>query len=186
MTRTEFSKIILLLNAAYKSKDGAMIADKMQADMWFEMLQDLEYEICTKAVRNLVARSPYQPHISDIRSEYARLIQKKQPSEQEAWAIVREAIRDSYYHASEHFDEFPEIIKKAVVDPGQLREWGQCKSEQVDTVIQSLFKRNYNSVLERERDEAVIGLIGAKDGAYAITERNVERLGLSKEDDNDC
>lgn len=171
MSREEFSKIILLLNAAYKQKDYTMISDKMQADLWYEMLSDLDYAICTKAVRNLISRSPYPPKISDIRGEYARLIQPQQMTAQEAWAIVRDAIR-----GSTKFEELPKIIQETVVDSSQLWEWGQCPSKEVDTVIQGYFKKAYETVLNRKMDEAIIGQIGAKDGAYAIAEKVAERL----------
>lgn len=179
MTRTEFSKIILLLNAAYKTKDYVMIADKMQADMWYEMLKDLEYEICTKAVRNLVARSPYEPKISDVRSEYARLVQPKYMTAQEAWTIVRDAIR-----GNTAFEELPSIIQETVVDSSQLWEWGQCSSREVDTVIQGYFKKAYDNVVNRKVDDVVIGQIGAKDGEYFIEEK-VQRIDKMLEEKYD-
>lgn len=180
MTRVEFSKIILLLNAAYKSKDYVMIADKMQADMWFEMLKDLEYEVCAKAVRNLIARSPYEPKISDLRSEYARLVQPQYMTAQEAWSVVRDAIRGSV-----PFEDLPKIIQEAVVDKAQLWEWGQCESKQVDTVIQGYFKKAYETVVNRKVDDAVIGQIGAKDGAFYIEEkiRRVDRMLEAMDDE---
>ena len=98
-------------------------------------------------------------------------------TEQQAWSIVREAIRDSLYHANEHFDEFPDIVKKAVVDPMQLAEWGQCESSEVDTVIQSLFKRQFRTLLDQEAEDAVLGQIGARVGELiGIEQKTQERL----------
>ena len=171
MERKDFAKIIILLNAAYKQKDYTLVSDDVQADMWYEMLCDLDYAICTKAVRNLVSRSPYPPKISNIRGEYARLVQPQQMTAQEAWTIVRDAIR-----GNTAFEELPKIIQETVVDSSQLWEWGQCPSKEVDTVIQGYFKKAYEVVVNRKTDEVIIGQIGAKDGAYAIAEKVAERL----------
>lgn len=166
MTREEFGEIAMLLHVAYKTQaDAVQFNDEETLTVWYIMLQDLDAETLKKAVVNLIARSPYQPRISDVRLEYARISQPKPLTEQEAWVIVRKAIR-----GNETYDNLPPDIQAAVVDPAQLWEWGQCESKQVDTVIQSLFKKSYTAVLADRQAQAVLGMIGTRAGACAAIE----------------
>ena len=179
MEKSEWKEVAMMLNVLYDDGKSLMFEkddlEKMQA--WYSCLCDLEYVGVAKAVKNIVLKSPYRPKVSDIRKEYALITRQAQLTEQQAWSIVREAIRDSLYHANEHFDEFPDIVKKAVVDPMQLAEWGQCESSEVDTIIQSLFKRQFRTLLDQEAEDAVLGQIGARVGELiGIEQKTQERL----------
>lgn len=176
MTQEEFAQIAMLLHVAYKTQADAVRFDKDSLTVWFTMLQDLDADILKAAVINLIARSPYQPRISDVRLEYARITQPQRMSEQEAWATVRDAIR-----GSTKFEELPGDIQEAVVDKAQLWEWGQCESKQVDTVIQALFKKSYAAVLERKQTEAVLGKIGTAAGAFALEVKRRRELEVHDE-----
>ena len=176
MKQEEFAQIAMLLHVAYKTQADAVRFDKDALNVWFTMLQDLDADILKAAVVNLIARSPYQPRISDVRQEYARITQPPRLSEQEAWSLVRDAIR-----GSTAFEELPEDIRDAVVDRAQLWEWGQCESKQVDTVIQALFKKSYAAVLERKNAEAVLGRIGTPAGGYALEVKKRKELEVRGE-----
>ena len=101
-------------------------------------------------------------------SFYAGVVIKR--TEMDAWGMVRRAIGDSAYHASERFEELPEVVKKAVGGPQNLREWSQMDSDTVGSVIQSNFLRTYRVVRNREREMAqmspslrkVIGMVTQK------------------------
>jgi len=64
--------------------------------------------------------------------------------------LVKKAISDSYYHAEERFSELPETVQKAVGSPSMLRQWGQCDTEDVNTVIMSNFQRAYKAELSKK------------------------------------
>lgn len=177
MERVEFSKIVLILNAAYRNNGKPMIEDKMQADVWYEMLKDLDYAVAEKAVKNMIARSPYQPTIADVRKEYARLVTAPAMGEGEAWGLVREAIRNGTYGATEEFAKLPPVLQKAVGNPMSLTEWASLSSKEVETVVYSNFMKALRGVQEREKDSAVVGAIGAKDGEYVgIAEKVLNML----------
>lgn len=174
MELEEFSNVAKVLNAAYAGNEP-MFKSSQQMQIWHSMLQDLPYEVVQAAVKNIIARSHFRPAISDIREECANITSPPVMSEQEAWAIVRPAIRNGIYGSKEEFSKFPDVIKEAVADPGSLSEWAQLPSNEVDTVIQSLFKRNYKTVVERKKNEAVIGAIGVKAGAMQRLAENVAK-----------
>ena len=74
-------------------------------------------------------------------------------SELEAWAIVRKAIGRSNYYAEEEFEKLPEACKMAVGNPSNLREWAMMDSDQVGTVEQSHFVRNYRTAMQRIKED---------------------------------
>ena len=71
---------------------------------------------------------------------------------EEAWSLVRQAIRRSGYYAEEEFAKLPEVIKRAVGSPGNLASWSQLPSDEVATVIQSQFVRSYGVALKQQEE----------------------------------
>lgn len=171
LTREQFKKIAGVLNVI--NGKNMLIDDVAQAEVWYQCLKDLDYEICQKAVMNLALRSRYGVKIADVRAAYAEIVTAQELPVEEAWAIVREAIRDSYYHGKERFEKFPEIVRRVVVDPMQLQEWGQLPSKDVDTVIQAYFRKSYEDALLRKKNDAVLGDIGTKAGAFLVAHEQI-------------
>ena len=183
MDKTEFNSIVMVLNNAYKSRNnGLMIESKEQANVWYSFLRDLDGEIAKKAIVNLVARMPWQPTIADIRNEYAALTNKMSVGEAEAWAMVRDGIRNGTYGATEEFAKFPDAIKRAVGNPMSLSEWAMMSSDDVETVIQSQFLRASRAALAEEKTERTIGQIGTRHGSMVeIAEHVANGLGVQNE-----
>lgn len=176
MTIDEFAVIAKVMNAAYASGD-VMFTSAKQVEVWHSMLEDLDCEVVKKAVLNLIARSDKKPTIAAIRKEYFDLVVPEAMNEQQAWDMVRDGIRNGTYGAVEEFDKFPDVIKKAVGSPMSLTEWAALESSQVETIVQSLFKRAYRSALEQQNNARVLGEIGTKAGAMAsITESVIKQL----------
>lgn len=177
MTREEFAgKIAPAIDVI---NGGKMLFDSVEkAEVWYRCLSDLDTELCERAVLNLALTHTYGIKIADIRRAYAELVTAADLPVEEAWALCREAIRGTYT-----FESLPEDVRKAVVDPLQLWEWGQLTSNQVDTVIQGYFRKSYESVLMRKKEDAVLGAIGAKAGAFYIEQKEQKRLEAH---DGDC
>lgn len=178
MTREEFAgKIAPAIDVI---NGGKMLFDSVEkAEVWYRCLSDLDVKMCEKAVLNLALTHTYGIKIADIRKAYAELVTASDLPVEEAWAICREAIRGTYT-----FESLPEDVRKAVVDPMILWEWGQLSSKEVDTVIQGYFRKSYESVLERKKEDAVLGAIGAKAGAFALERKERMRLEVHDEDNN--
>lgn len=178
MTIDEWKEVVQLMNVMYDDGGRLMFekTDKAKLLGWYSCLSDLEYEGVAKAVRNLVMKSPYKPKVYDIRNEYMNLISETMLTEHEAWTMVRDGIRNGTYGASEEFAKLPPLVQDAVVSPSSLYEWAQLSSEEVDTVIQSLFKRQFRSVVERSTTDKVLGAIGTKNGELASLQANMNKL----------
>ena len=178
MELEEFKNVARTINVLFGTGTKAFFDTKEKVLGWFECLKDLDYAVVSAAVKNLAMRdSKFPPAMSDIRKECMALTNPPSMSEQEAWAIVRAGIRNGTYGATEEFNSFPADVQKAVVNASALSEWAMLPSDEVDTVIAALFKRQYRSVIESKGKDAVLGQIGTKAGAFAaIAEETAKRL----------
>jgi len=94
--------------------------------------------------------SGFAPAASQLIGAMNNVKHNQEITEGEAWMLVKKAISDSYYHAEERFSELPETVQKAVGSPSMLRQWGQCDTEDVNTVIMSNFQRAYKAELSKK------------------------------------
>lgn len=149
MTREEFRILVKGMRAVYS--DPKFIADKDAFDIWYSMLNDLPYDVASMAVQTYMMTEKFPPTIADIRNQCVKNQNRDEMSEAECWAIVSKAIRDSAYHAQEHFDSFPEDIKKAIGSADVLRSWGMdCDYNEL--VAQSQFYKCLKEVRKRKEE----------------------------------
>ena len=151
MTVNEFAQLTAAIKT-YFPRDNVLPTEEAM-DLWYAELKDLDYESASMGLRRYVATSRFAPAIADIREHAADYNEPDLPNEMAAWQLVLTAIRNSGYHAEEEFAKLPGIVQRAVVNPGQLREW--ALSEDVDgtwmNVTQSNFMRVYRAEAERAR-----------------------------------
>jgi hypothetical protein len=82
MTAVEFTKIIGLIRGAFPRMDRFGDADVK--DVWFECMEDLEYDRARKATLNTIkVAKDFPPDIATIREEYARLLKIENEEEAE-------------------------------------------------------------------------------------------------------
>lgn len=157
MTREETKKILMVVQAAYPNYS---VPDKITAiDTWFRFLGEYTYTQVDAAVGTYIRSdtSGFAPTIGQVVEKLQMLFQKDSLNEMEAWNLAYKAICNSNYHADEEFEKLPELVQKAVVNPGQLREWGQMDVETVNSVIQSNFMRTYRAEMTREKEKKKLG-----------------------------
>lgn len=154
MTRDEFKILVKAMKAVYSSEN--FIADKDAFDVWYGLLKDLSYEQANLAIQKYMATEKFPLTIADIRTKATEIIApaEESMSELQAWALVQRAIKNSGYHSEEEFEKLPEACKIAVGTPANLREWALMDSNQVATVEQSHFIRNYRAAVQRIKDDA--------------------------------
>lgn len=178
MTNKEWYSVVKVLNDAYEYNGKAMFESPDKIQYWFSCLSDLDYMAVCGAVKRLAMTNPNRPTIADIRRECVALTVTDKPmSEAEAWSIVRMALRDSSYHAQEQFDAFPEIIKKAVVTPDRLREWGSLNSDTVTSVVRAEFRRSFESAVNSTNEERQMGEMGK-----ALAQKVANQLAIGRKE----
>lgn len=154
MDRDRFKVLVKAMKATYPQ--DTFIPDKDAFDVWYSMLQDLPYEVCSLAIQKYIMTRKFPPTIADIREMATEAMQRDLMliSELEAWAIVKKAISNSGYNSVEEFNKLPEVCQIAVGNPSNLREWAMMNTEQVDTIEQSHFIKSYRSAAMRMSEDA--------------------------------
>lgn len=159
MTKDEYRALVKGLNALYSTDTAPLIGDQYKFDLWFSLLQDLEYKRACAAVKKLAMSQRYAPKPYDIRKAYAELSPDAVAntlSDMEAWSMVRDAIRNGTYGSAEEYAALPPVIQKAVGSSENLREWASLPSATVESVIQSNFLRAYTTAQERTAADALL------------------------------
>ena len=169
MTQEQFSTLVKGMKAVYS--DPKFIADKYAADIWFQMLNDLPYEVASTAVQRHILTSTFPPTVADIRNGAVMLTTPQGMNAEEAWACAKKAIRNGIYHAEEEFEQLPEAVQKAIGSPNSLRELAMMDSDELNTVEKSHFIRTYNTELGRMKENAML-----TDKVKALINTTLERL----------
>jgi len=153
MTRDEFKLIIKGLKSIYS--DPKYISDQFAFDMWYQLLGDLDYKVASMATQAYMQTEHFPPTPADIRRYAEKITSPKTDdmSELEAWALVRKAVSNGAYGYKEEFEKLPEIIQKVIGRPENIREMSQLEVNELETVEQSHFVRNYRARLERNKQE---------------------------------
>lgn len=149
MEREEFKVLVKSMKAVYAQP--TFIPDQDAFNVWYALLKDLPYKIASMAVQKHMLTEKFPPTIADLRAKASESMERQaeEMSELEAWHLVRKAIRNSGYHSEEEFAKLPDACRRAVGSPQNLREWALMESEQVETVEQSHFVRNYRTIVKR-------------------------------------
>lgn len=155
MTTKEFAQIAAAIKT-YFPRENILPTEKAM-ELWYMELKDLPYDTANSALRMYVATNKFPPTIADIREHAAKLskgVHGSELNEMAAWQMILKAMRNSIYHSEEEFAKLPPTVQKAVVSPGQLREWAMA--EDIDgtwmNVTQSNFMRTYRVEVSREAE----------------------------------
>ena len=118
-------------------------------DVWYRLLQDLDYKDAADALGKHLSTSVYPPTIADIR--YGCVADDGMNGE-EAWSLVYKAICNSGYNSVEEFGKLPPIIQKSVGSPENFRELALMPTDTVNSVEKSHFLRTYEVEKKRKRE----------------------------------
>lgn len=156
MNREETLAIMGVLKAAYPNYYRDMKRGDAEGvvELWHTMFADDPAQVVGMAVKAHIATDTkgFPPHIGAIKESIRKLTQPKEMTEQEAWALVRQATRNGIYGSQDEFDRLPHSIQKLVGSPNQLREWAMMDGETLNSVVASNFQRSYKVVAARERE----------------------------------
>ena len=150
MTREETKKIIQIIVATYPNFKPSDL--KSTVDAWYFFLEEFKYQDIAVALKTFVntSGSGFAPSAAELIALITKPAEMMELTEQEAWAMVRKAVSNSFYGAEQEFEKFPEAVQKAVGSPQMLRNWGQSTFEALDSVIASNFQRSYRTIVNRK------------------------------------
>lgn len=156
MNRKETAQVLLVLRAAYPNFYKGMARGELEQilDLWTDMFQDDDPQIVGGAVKAFIATDSkgFPPVIGVIKDKVRQISQPPMMTEQEAWALVLNAIRDSGYRAQEEYNALPPLLRSLVGSPRQLRDWGMMDEDTVQSVVASNFMRSYRARAKHQQD----------------------------------
>lgn len=149
MEREQFKTLVKGMKAVYS--DPKFIADKDAFDVWYSLLQDLDYDIASQAIQKYMMSNRFPPTIADIREQCNDFSAPQELNEMEAWSLVSKAIRNSGYNSVEEFEKLPPLVQKAVGLPSQLIIWALDENYN-EQVVSSNFIKCYRNEVARNRE----------------------------------
>ena len=150
MTKAQTMKILAIIRAAYpRFYVGTTLDDADAAgNLWHSFFADDDASLVSDAVRTFIANDTkgFPPVVGQIREKLDVINQAVNGFEltpQNAWGLVKKALKDSAYHSAERFAELPEVVQEVVGSPSQLYEWAVSNDGVSESVIASNFQRSF-------------------------------------------
>lgn len=155
MTEAEVGKLIVLMKEYYPNdKESSTLQARIKA--WHKILSDITYRDAEIGLMAFVSQD-----LKGFAPTVAQLIDKinsvKNPAiaemtEMEAWNLVRKAVGNSSYNSEAEYNKLPDILKRIVGSPNQLKDWAMTDIKELNTVIQSNFMRSYNAKASKQKE----------------------------------
>ena len=151
MKREETVKIIRIMCDCYPNYKPNNLTETV--DVWNMMLSDYTYEQISLALKAyiLADTNGFAPSIGQLVDRVNSFSQPQELNELEAWSLVYKAIRNSGYNSEYEFSMLPDMVRKAVVTPNQLRTWAKDENFN-EQVVSSHFIRCYRSEVAKDKD----------------------------------
>ena len=145
MTREEFKVLCKGMKAVYTQPTFLPDADAF--NIWFSLLQDLDYMVAQAAIQKYMLTQKFPPTIADIRELATNVSIGEKPLWSDGWEEVLYAIRRfGSYREAEALESMSPITRQAVQRLGFIN---LCMSENVMT-DRANFRMIYEQISERE------------------------------------
>ena len=160
MNKQETVQIITLLAGNYdKIAEKDSTQKQLMLNTWYECLNDLDYKLVLQAVKKTIIESPYPPTIHDIRKNAIEMVNPTtNVTAIEAWNEAYKMICSGSYMTEEQFKQASPIVQKFFTDVRQVRELAKSDINSVNTVTKGQFLKQYDILIEREKEEKIIPL----------------------------
>lgn len=163
MTRDEVIAILGIMRTAYPRFYANMKKDELlqTVDLWFEMFKGDNPLLVTNAVKKLITELEFPPTIADVKKSMYSLTDRSETSI-ELWNRFLKAASRSCYNSVEEYEKLPDILKKFVGSPMQLKDYAMMDSDTVNSVIKGQFLKHIEILKQREKEEKMM-LPGVRD-----------------------
>lgn len=151
LKREETVKIIRIICDCYPNYKPNNLTETV--DVWNMMLSDYTYEQISLALKAyiLADTNGFAPSIGQLVDRVNTFSHPQELNELEAWSLVYKAIRNSGYNSEYEFSLLPDMVRKAVGTPNQLRTWAMDENFN-EQVVSSHFVRCYRSEVAKDKD----------------------------------
>lgn len=157
MTKEETITILKILKTSYPRFYADMSKDEMlnTINLWHEMFEHENPVLVATAVKDLINSFKWPPTIADVKERMYKLTETEKETPVEVWNAIKKAIRNSSYNSFEEFEKLPEMAKKFVGSPNQLKEWA-TSTDYNDGVVKGQFFKQYEILEQRKKDNKLM------------------------------
>jgi len=156
MTKSEFVELSAMMKTMYA--DPKFIAGQMAMNLWYEALEDLDFEDARRAFARHIQTEKFPPTPSDIRSGCVNIRDGAVKDPETAWDEAYKAIqRVNAYDpdsAKKEYAKLDAASQRAIGTPDSLIELGQMDTDTVLSVQKSQFLRDYRAISVEIRRES--------------------------------
>lgn len=120
---------------------------------WYECLKDLTYAQVSRAVKEFILTSRFQPTINEIREKTTR---PEQVDPLKYWNEAYKMISNGYYMTQEEYETHSDIVKKFFGSVNQVKALSQVDVETINTVTKGQFLKQITAIQERKKNQDML------------------------------
>lgn len=126
--------------------------------LWYDAFKDDPYELVASAVKSIMYTDTrdFAPNIGQVRAKMIELSNVNSIDAQEAWTLLKGAMRHSTEDAIRGYRSLPEEVQDFLGSEergvAQLKEWAVMDLETLNTVVHSNFVKNWNVRAKHNRE----------------------------------
>lgn len=130
MTRTETAKLFALLKSYFPNTSTYLTPEEadLQLNSWSVNFMNSNFDLAAAAVILLAETTKnFAPSIAAIKEKMKELKAElfKEPTDEEYWKMVSDAVSNGIYGAKEEFKKLPEVLRKFCGGPGKIASWAR-------------------------------------------------------------
>lgn len=149
MTKDEFKILAKGMKAVYTYPSFLPDADAL--NVWYVLLQDLPYEVCSVAIKKYMMTETEVPTVAKIRNICASVTVGEKPLWSDGWEEVLMSIRRyGSYNEEKALESMSDITKQCV---RRLGYQNLCRSEAIE-VDRANFRMIFEQIANREHEKA--------------------------------
>lgn len=153
MTREEFKVLVKGMKAVYAQP--TFIPDQDAFNMWFALVGDLPYEVCSVAIKKYMLTNKFPPTVAEIRELASNVVNGDQLNWGEAWERAMTAVRRyGSYNQVDAMNSLDPLTRKCVDSIGFMQ---LCMSENI-MVERAHFQKIFEIFAKREQTDRQIPL----------------------------
>lgn len=146
MERDEFKTLVKGMKAVYSQ--ATFIPDQDAFNMWFALLQDIPYDVCSVAIRKYMMLNKFPPTVAEIRELAATTVNGDPMSWGESWEKALNAVRRyGSYNQAAALESLDPITRKCVESIGYM---DLCMSENI-MVERAHYQKIFDVFSKREQ-----------------------------------
>ena len=179
MEREEFKTLVKGMKAVYAQP--SFIPDQDAFNVWYALMQDLEYKVCNVAIQKWMLTNKFPPTIADIRELAASIHEGEQLTWGESWRMFKAAVRKYGYDREREALESLDPLTRKCTEIFGYREFciSDIRNEMAD---RAHFQRIFETLAQREKTDRQIALpvkeaIAQLSGSFSMESKgNGQRL----------